>query len=279
MGKAMVRNLLKAGFAVVVYNRTPAPAEELKADGAIVAATPAEAAEKSDAVVLMLTGPEACDAVLFGENGAAQSLGGKSVANMSSVAPAYSRQLAARLAEHGAILVDAPVSGSKKPAEDATLIILASGPKNAVDALDKPFAAMGKKVVYCGEAGMGSMMKMMINHLMGVMVEAFSEALRYGEKGGLDMESMLDVIMSGPCGCPMYQMKSTMIKAGDYPVNFPLKHMAKDMKFVVDTACEVGAYVPSGNAAMQMYQLGVALGLGDEDMAAVDKVVQEVVKG
>lgn len=274
MGKAMVRNLLKAGYKVVVYNRTAAPAEELKADGASLAASPAELAAQCDAVVLMLTGPEACDAVLFGQDGAAAELSGKPVVNMSSVAPSYSRDLAARLEESGAILLDAPVSGSKKPAEDGTLIILASGPKNTVDAFEKPFLAMGKKVVYCGEAGMGSMMKMMINHLLGVMVEAFAETLRYGQKGGLDMDAMLDVILSGPLGCAMFQMKAPMIQSGEYPVNFPLKHMAKDMKFVVDTACELGAFAPVANAAMQAYQLGVALGMGDEDLTAVDKVFQ-----
>ena len=172
-------------------------------------------------------------------------------------------------------LIDAPVSGSKVPAENAQLIILAGGPRKVVDELDDVLLAMGKKVVWCGDAGQGSMMKMMINHLLGVMVESFAEALRFGEKGGLDMDVMLDVILSGPLACGMFQLKAPMVRAQDYPVNFPLKHMTKDMKFVLDTAYELGAGVPVGMAALEQYARAVRQGYGDEDLAAVDRIFSE----
>ncbi|NLI83401.1 MAG: NAD(P)-dependent oxidoreductase [Deltaproteobacteria bacterium] len=280
MGVPMAANIVAAGYSLTVYNRTPGKEESLRKKGARVASTPRALAQAADVIIAMVTGPEALNELLWGEDGAAAAFTGeKTFVNMSSVSPMFSRELARRLAPTGVAFVDAPVSGSKKPAENAALLILAGGPRDRVDALAPLFQTMGKRVVYCGEAGQGSMMKMMNNLLLGAMLEAFTESVQFGRTGGLSLESMLEVILSGPLSAPIFQMKVPMVKEGSYPPNFPLKHMTKDLKFVVDTAYETGAPVPIGHLLLHLFRLGVGQGLGDEDVAAIARVLENMAPG
>jgi 3-hydroxyisobutyrate dehydrogenase-like beta-hydroxyacid dehydrogenase len=275
MGVPMAANVIKAGYPLTVYNRTAGKDAELKKLGAAVSPTPKALAEASDVIIAMVTGPEALDNLLWGPEGAAQSLSEKKTfINMSSVSPMFTRELAGKLAETGVVFIDAPVSGSKKPAEDATLLILAGGPEKEIEALTPLLKTMGKGVIYCGEAGQGSMMKMMNNLLLGIMMEGLSEAVNFGKCGGLTMDSMLEVILTGPLASPIFKMKADMLQSNEFPVNFPLKHMTKDLKFVVDTAYDLGAPVPAGHALLQVFRLGVGQKWGDLDVAAVFKAVQ-----
>jgi 3-hydroxyisobutyrate dehydrogenase-like beta-hydroxyacid dehydrogenase len=116
------------------------------------------------------------------------------------------------------------------------------------------------------------MMKMMINLLLGVMMSGLSEALMFGRKGGLEMEDMLEVVLNGPLANLLFETKSAMIRQEEYPVNFPLKHMAKDMKYIIDTAHENMAHVPGAHSALTLYDLARGLGMGDEDFAAVARM-------
>lgn len=274
MGVPMAKNAMKAGFPMTVYNRTPGREGELVQLGASVATSPADLAAKVDVVVAMVTGPDALDNLLWGENGAGAALSGKIFVNMSTVSPRYTRELACKLAGVGATFVDAPVSGSKRPAEDGTLVILAGGPTETVEKLNALFLAMGKKAVHCGEAGQGSMMKMTVNLLLGGMMEALSEAVNLGRKGGLSVEDILEVVLAGPMNCGLFQLKTDMIRKNEFPPQFPLKHMTKDLKFVVDTAYDVGAAVPVCLQLLQLYRAGVGKGGGDADFAGVMKVLQ-----
>jgi 3-hydroxyisobutyrate dehydrogenase-like beta-hydroxyacid dehydrogenase len=164
MGTPMVANLLKAGYPVMVYNRTPEKADPLVKQGAGLASSPQALAKAADVVIAMVTGPEALNDLLWGPEGAGGAFNHNKVfVNMSSVAPRYTRQLAQELEPCGVIFIDAPVSGTKKPAEDGTLLILAGGPQDKVKELEPLLLAMGKKVIYCEAAGQGSMMKMFIN--------------------------------------------------------------------------------------------------------------------
>jgi 3-hydroxyisobutyrate dehydrogenase-like beta-hydroxyacid dehydrogenase len=274
MGTPMAANLLKAGYAVMVYNRTPEKAEPLVKLGAGSAANPKALAQAADVVIAMVTGPEALGHLLWGPDGAGGAFNhSKTFINMSSVAPGYTRDLARELEPTGVTFIDAPVSGTKKPAEDGTLIILAGGPQDKVKELEPLLLAMGKKVVYCGPAGQGSMMKMFINLLLGMMMEGFAEALNFGKLGGLSMEGMLDTVYSGPLNCAMFQVKAGNLQNNSYPTAFPLKHMTKDAKFVVDTAYELGAPVPVGQMILHLYRTGVAQGWGDEDLSAIARVL------
>lgn len=277
MGVAMTANLLKAGFPVTVYNRNAEKARPLLGMGAKMASSPRALAESSDVVIAMVTGPQALQELLFSRDGATEAFtDGKVFINMSSVSPLFTKELAARLDSSGVTFIDAPVSGTKKPAEDGTLIVLAGGPQAKVEELEPLFLAMGKKVVYCGPAGQGSMMKMFINLLLGLMMEGFAEALNFGRMGGLDWEAMLDTVASGPLNCGLFQMKAPVLKEGQFPPAFPLKHMAKDAKFVADMAYELGAPVPAGHAILQAYSAGVAQGWGDLDISAVYKVMEHL---
>lgn len=277
MGSAMASNLLKAGFPLVVYNRTPAKADDLTAAGATLAPSPLALAEAAQVIIAMVTGPEALDELLWGDNGAASSFTpAKTFVNMSSVPPRYTRDLANELAPLGVAFVDAPVSGTKKPAQDGTLLILAGGNQVQIAALDPVFAALGKKVIYCGPVGQGSVMKMTINLLLGVMMAGLSESLNFGLKNGLDQEAILDVILSGPLSNGLFQMKADMLRSRTFPPNFPLKHMTKDLKFVTDTAYDSGAPAPAAHAVLQLFHAGVGFQLGDDDFAAVFQVLNHM---
>ena len=273
MGQGMAANLLKAGFPLVVYNRSAEKGEPLKKEGAKLADSPRAAAEQADIAVACVTGPEAVEALLFGEDGAAEALKGKSFVNMSTVSPQYTEELDRKLRARKITLIDAPVSGSKKPAEEGTLVILAGGPKEAVDQADPLFQAMGKKVVYCGDCGKGTVMKMSINLLLGVMMEGFAEMVNFGVKGGLDKETLLQAVTAGPLGCGLFQLKEPMLRDEQYPTQFPLKHMTKDLKFAIDTAHESGAASPAAHMAYQLYREGINQSWGDEDFAAVARVL------
>lgn len=274
MGVPMAKNLLKAGHALTVYNRTAEKCAPVAAEGAAIAATPLELTKACDVIIVMLTGPEAIDNAFFGDEGASEACDGKIVINMSTVSPAYSRELAANLDALGAAFVDAPVSGSKKPAEEGTLVILAGGEEKTISQVEPILLGMGKKVVRCGPAPNGSMMKMSINLLLGAMCEGLAEMISFGERGGLDRKTMLDVIMAGPLKNGLFELKAPMFEKGEFPAQFPAKHMAKDLKFVVDTAYETGASAPAAHVLLQLYRKAVAMGLGDDDFAAVFKTLE-----
>ena len=277
MGRAMAANLVRAGYSVTVYNRSRDKCRELEQMGAHVADSPAQMARECGTIIAMLTGPQALEDVLFGKEGAAAEFGENTLfTNMSSVSPAFSRELAARLESSGCRFVDAPVSGSKKPAEEGSLVILAGGESGDVEALGPLFQVMGKKVVHCGPVGQGSMMKMAVNLLLGTMMEGLAEMINLGKQGGLDTDSLLEVVTSGPLNCGLFQIKESMLREEEYPAQFPLKHMSKDLKFVLDTAYEIGANLPTGHGVSQAYATARNLGHGDQDFAAVLSALQRL---
>jgi 3-hydroxyisobutyrate dehydrogenase-like beta-hydroxyacid dehydrogenase len=271
MGAPMAANLLRAGHALTVHNRTPDKAAPLLAAGATTAPSPAALARTADTIVLMLTGPQAIDAVLAGDAGLlAADLAGKRIINMGTVPPAYAVALGKRLASHGAVLIDAPVSGSKAPAEAGTLLVLAGGEAAAIDAVEPVLLAMGKAVLRCGPIGTGSAMKMAVNLLLATMMAGLAEAVNLGEKSGLDTALLLDTVLAGPLGCGLFAMKRDMLVQGAYPAQFPLRHMAKDLGFIMQAAQDAGAPLPLGKTVAGLY----AGGPEDEDFAAVKRVFE-----
>jgi 3-hydroxyisobutyrate dehydrogenase-like beta-hydroxyacid dehydrogenase len=276
MGKPMAANIVKAGFDVTVYNRTRPQPDDVP--GAAVADTPLALAKGNDVLVVMVTGPQAIDTLLWGEFGMAAALGeGKTVINMSTVSPEYTAQLAARIEATGAVFVDAPVSGSKIPAQQGALVILAGGPEEAVTALEPIFSAMGKKTVHCGPAPQGTMMKMAINLLLSNMMCGLSEMLTFGKAGGLSTDTMLEVVLGGPMGCDLFRIKEPLLKQRKFLAQFPMKHMAKDLKFVTDTACALRCPAPSAFTSLQLFNQGMSKGMGELDFAAVIEVLEGMI--
>ena len=277
MGQPMATNIHKAGYELMVYNRTKEKTATFAQAGVQVADTPSELTEWADVIIFMLTDPEAVDTIIYGEKGIlAANKKNKVVVNMSTVSPAYARSLKNCLDAAGLRFIDAPVSGSKNPAIDGTLIILAGGDKELVADLEPLFLCMGQRIIYCGAAGQGSALKMTVNLLLAVMMEGLCESLNMAQQLHLDTGLVLDTILAGPLGCGLFKLKNTMLQQGDFPVQFPLKHMAKDLRFVLQTADEAGAAVPAGHAVFQLYRQGVGLGHGELDFAGVKKILESM---
>ncbi|MEW6673799.1 MAG: NAD(P)-dependent oxidoreductase [Thermodesulfobacteriota bacterium] len=277
MGQPMALNILKSQYALMVYNRTVEKTAVLTQAGALLADNPRQLAQWSDVIILMLTGPDAIDAVLEGRAGILAGLSAdKTLVNMSTVSPGYSRRLSARLQAVSTAAIDAPVSGSRKPAEEGKLVILAGGPRARVSTVEPLLLAMGKKVVYCGEAGQGAALKLTLNLLLAVMMEGFSEAVNFGERCGLSPETIIDTILNGLLGCDLFHFKAGMLRNAAFPAQFALKHMSKDLGLVVETAMQTGAVVPVARAAAQLYHEALTQNMGDMDFAAVKMVLERL---
>lgn len=267
MGLPMVRNLIAAGYPVSLYNRTPAKAAAL---GRPVAATPAALAAEVDIVITMVADDASQEEVLFGPNGLSDGLSaGRTVINMGTVSPESSRSQARRLADKGVDVLDAPVSGSVKPATDGTLLILVGGDKPVFERCRPIFDVLGKHVFYFGDHGQGSNAKLAVNMMLGLTLQALAEAVVLGTKSGLDANVLLDMIGQAAVASPIIAMKTPSIRAGSFPAAFPLKHMAKDFRLAVDAATKVGAAVSITRAAAETFGQAQASGLGDSDIMAV----------
>ena len=274
MGSAMAKNLLKAGFKVTVWNRSQDKCAELAALGASVAATPAEVTASCAITVAMLADPAAAHEVCFGPQGALQGIeAGRGYVDMSTVDAATAIEIGAAIAGKGGRFLEAPVSGSKKPAEDGTLIILAAGDRTLFDQTLPLFEKMGKKSLFLGELGRGARMKLIVNMMMGGMMTIFCEGLALAEKAGLAGADLLDVVDSGAIANPMFKLKGGQIAQGMFAPAFPLKHMQKDMRLAVALGDELGQPLFSAAAANESFKRAKAQGMADQDFCAVFKAI------
>jgi 2-hydroxy-3-oxopropionate reductase len=275
MGSAMAANLVRAGFEVVVWNRSPEKAAPLAALGAKVAATPREVSEACPVTFAMLADPAAAEAACFGANGVLEGITpGKGYVDMSTVDAATSRRIGAAVADRGGRFLEAPVSGSRKPAEEGTLVILAAGDSSLYDEAMPGLAKMGKKILFLGAAGSGANMKLVVNMVMGGMLAAFCEGLALGEKAGLEQADILEVLDAGALANPMFRLKGELIRRGEFPVAFPLKHMQKDLRLAVSLGDQVNQPLFAAAAANESFKRAREMGLGDEDFSALYKAVQ-----
>jgi len=274
MGQPMASNILGGGYPLTVYNRTPGKAETLAAAGAVAADGPATVARQCGTIILMLTGPEACDAVLNGADGILSAdVSGKTLINMSTVPADYSRGLAERLAAKGMHCIDAPVSGSRIPAEQGNLVILAGGDSEEIDRVEPLLLCMGSKVIRCGEAGSGSAMKLAINLLLGTMMAGLAESLTLAERSGIATEDFLKAVGAGALSCPLFKIKEGMLKSGEYPPQFPFRHMAKDLQFVLTQAEKISSPLPLGRVIAELFSPNAPSELLDADFAAVKRLI------
>lgn len=274
MGNAMAGNLIKAGFDVTVWNRSTDKVDALVARGAKKAATPREVAAACPVTIAVLADPAAAEAVCFGPGGILEGIGsGRGYIDMSTIDAATSKIIADAVVSRGGRFLEAPVSGSKKPAEDGALIILAAGDHSLYEEAMPAFEKMGKKVLYLGAVGNGSAMKLVVNMIMGGMMTIFSEGLALGRKAGLEAADILDVIDAGAMSNPMFRIKGGMIGKGNYTVSFPLKHMQKDLRLAVLLGDLLNQPLFSAAAANEWFKKAKEQGSGDEDFSAVYKIV------
>lgn len=276
MGSAMATNLLKAGFKLTVWNRSPDKCSALVDLGATVATSPRAAAESSDVVIAMMATPVAVLSVRDGDDGIIAGMSpGKGYVDMSTVDAATSLESYKLAHEKGALFLEAPVAGSRKPAEDATLTIMAAGDRELYDSSLPALEKMGKKLLFLGETGKASRMKLANNLVMCGVLTALSEGIALAAGSGLDTAQLLEVLDSGAVSNPMFRLKGPQIAANkEFPTAFPLKHMQKDLRLALQLAEEVGQPLFVTATINELYKKALAENLGDADFAAVSRVIR-----
>jgi 3-hydroxyisobutyrate dehydrogenase len=265
MGGGIVRNLLGAGFPVRVWNRTREKAESLADAGAEVAASPAETAVGADIVLTMLSDADALVEVM--SDGPLEA-GPRVWVQMSTVGVEGTERLAALAAEHDVAFVDAPVLGTRQPAEEGQLRVLASGPDEALKRCQPLFDAVGSRTFRLGPAGQGSRMKLVTNIWVITLVEGVAEALALAEGLGADPEAFLDAIADGPLDSPYAKTKAKAMVAREFPASFPLRWASKDAELIRAAAAGAGLDLLLVEGIADALARGVQAGHGDEDLAA-----------
>ena len=267
MGGPMARNLLRAGHEVTVWNRTVEKAEALEEDGADVAPTPADAVRGAEVVLTMLADARTVEETMI-ESGALDVMAQGAVwIQSSTIGVAAIERLAELAGERGITFVDAPVLGTKKPAEDGQLFVLASGPQEARERCKPVFDAISRSHVWLGEAGLGTKLKLVVNGWILCTIENLSETFVLAQTLGVDPRSFLEAISGGGMDMPYAHLKGEAILNQDFPPSFPLVHARKDVALILDAAGDVE--LPLVRATLQQFDRAFELGHGDEDMSAV----------
>ncbi|QCE09065.1 glyoxylate/succinic semialdehyde reductase 2, chloroplastic [Vigna unguiculata] len=270
MGSPMAHNLLKAGIDLTVWNRTKSKCDPLISLGAKYKPSPEEVAASCDVTFAMLADPQSALDVACGKHGAVNGIGpGKGYVDVSTVDGDTSKLISERIKSTGALFLEAPVSGSKKPAEDGQLIFLTAGDKNLYDTVGSLLDIMGKSKFYLGNVGNGAAMKLVVNMIMGSMMASFSEGLLLSEKVGLDPDVLVQVVSQGAISAPMYSTKGPSMIQSLYPTAFPLKHQQKDLRLALGLAESVSQPTPIAAAANELYKVAKSHGLSDQDFSAV----------
>lgn len=276
MGSRMAANLLKGGHKITVFNRTKNKADGLMEIGAYWADSTVEVAHASDVVITMLEHPHAVEQLALGETGFLKEMTKGAIwIDCSTVNPSFSKMAAEVATVRGVEFLDAPVSGSKIPAEKGELIFLVGGKEEVLTKVQPLLDLMGNKTLHIGGHGKGSVMKIMINQMLGQSMLAFCESLALGMSLGLDKTKAMDVLLGSAVSAPILSAFRPRIENEHYEPNFPLKHLQKDLQLFTNTAFEQGKSVPLTNAAKEVYAMAKQLGMGELDFSAVFKLLNE----
>ena len=269
MGFAMARNLARDGYAVRAWNRSREKAEPLAADGAEICDTPAQAAEGADVILTMVADADTVIDAMSGERGAltTQLADGAIWLQMSTIGIEGTGRCAALAAEHGLAFFDAPVLGTKAPAEQGTLVVLASGPEEERDRVQPIFDVVGARTMWIGEAGTATRLKLAVNTWVLTVLEGTAEVLALAEGLGLDPQLVLDAVKDGPLDIAYMQMKGRAMMAREFEPSFRLRLAAKDAGLVVDAVDLHGLDLPLVTAIRDRLAQGIPEH-GDKDMAA-----------
>ena len=269
MGGPMAANLARGGLGVRVWNRTSSRAEALAADGAVVAASPAEAVRGATIVITMLADGPATQRAATGPDGFLAAAPGVTWVQMGTIGIEWTARLADIAAARGVVFVDAPVSGSEGPAKAGQLTILASGPELVRDALAQVFGVLGRATVWLGQAGQGTRAKLVLNNWLADLTETTAETLSFARRLGLDPADIVDLLQSNPLGAPYAVQKARAMLAGDFSPSFALKHALKDAELAAQAAQANGGALTLTSALLPRWRLTAASGHADDDLAAV----------
>ncbi len=277
MGKSMARNILKAGFPVVVHNRSRAAVDELVAEGAVAASSPAVVAAQVDIVFTNLPDSPDVEKVVLGEKGITEAAhDGLIVVDNSTIKPASARKIAAELAKKGIYSLDAPVSGGDIGAKNGTLTIMVGGDTSALEKVMPVLQAMGKTITHVGEAGAGQVAKAANQIMVAAQMVAMGELLVFSKKAGVDPRKVVDAIKAGAAQCWALDIKTPRLFAGNREPGFKSYMQLKDMNIVLDTAKEYDVPVSGTEANTRLYQMMIEMGMGELDNSAVLGVVEKL---
>jgi 3-hydroxyisobutyrate dehydrogenase len=277
MGAAMGRRLLGAGFGVRAWNRTRARAEPLAEAGATLADSPADAARGAGILLTSLADGEAVAAAVEGPDGGLAGLAPGSLwIQVSTIGVDDTEHLAALAAEHGVTLVDAPVLGTRQPAEEGKLTILASGPDGpGLQARCQPvFDVLASRVIWVGPTGQGTRLKLVVNTWLHALVGAVSEAVSLAEALGVDPRRFLETIDGAPTGAPYANLKGKLMVEGRYPPSFAVELAHKDVRLALEAAGAHAERLTVLRAMLERFGAAIELGHGRDDFAAAYEAVR-----
>jgi 3-hydroxyisobutyrate dehydrogenase-like beta-hydroxyacid dehydrogenase len=277
MGSRMAKRLLDAGHAVTGYNRTPAKAKPLTYLGMRVADSPRSAAEAGEVVFSMVTDTHALRAVALGDQGIVAGLRPDAVyVEMSTVSPAATREVAAAVSGRRAAMLDAPVSGSVSTLEQGQLAIMVGGDSQVLERVRPYLLAIGSTITHVGPLGLAITMKIAINLGLAVQMLAFSEAVLLAEKGGVTRDRAVDALLKSVAASPMLKYRGPFVLQMPESAWASVRMMQKDLDLALELGRETGVPLPATSLVHQLYTAARAMGLGEQDMAAVFDVVAEL---
>jgi 2-hydroxy-3-oxopropionate reductase len=276
MGKPMAKNLIDAGYDLVVYNRTREKADELASEGATVAGSPKEVAENSDVIITMLPDSPQVEEVLAGEDGVLEGIRAPSlIVDMSTISPVVTEELAEKVQEKGASMLDAPVSGGDVGAIEGTLAIMVGGSEEDFERAKPLFEVMGKAVTHVGPSGTGQVVKAANQIVVALTIEAVSEALVLGSKGGVAPEKILDVLGGGLAGNKVMEVKREKMLEHSFDPGFRIELHHKDLGIALAAGREYGVTLPVTAIVDQMLETLKMRGKGDRDHSAILTLIEE----
>lgn len=279
MGKSMSKNLLKAGYDIVVCDIAKAAVDEVVAAGAKAAATPKAVAEQVDVIITMLPNSPHVKQVVLGENGVIEGAKtGAIVVDMSSIAPLVSREVARKLAEKGIEMLDAPVSGGEPKAIDGTLSVMVGGKKEVFDKCYDIMKAMAGSVVLTGDVGAGNVTKLANQVIVAINIAAMSEALVLASKAGVEPELVYQAIRGGLAGSTVLDAKAPLVMDRKFDPGFRISLHIKDLNNVLETSHEIGVPLPLTAAVMEMMQALKVDGLGECDHGSLVRYYEKLSK-
>lgn len=277
MGKPMVRNLLKAGHEVVVFDVMQENVEEAAEAGAVPAQSSKAVAQQCKTIITMLPNSPHVKAAVMGENGVLEGAQeGSILIDMSSIAPLASQEISRACAGKGVKMIDAPVSGGEPKAIDGTMSIMVGGEKEVFDQVYDLLMVMGGSAVHCGDIGAGNTTKLANQVIVALNIAAVSEAFMLSTKAGVDPVKVFDAIKGGLAGSTVMNAKVPMITAGNFNPGFKIDLHIKDLNNALETGHGVGAPLPMTALAMEMLQTLRADGCGQEDHSAIAKYYEKI---
>ena len=277
MGKSIARNILKAGFPLIIHNRSRLAVDELVAEGAKAAGSPAEVAAQVEVVFTDLPDTPDVEKVVLGEKGIlAGAQAGLIWVDNSTIQPAAARNLATQLAVKGVLSLDAPVSGGDIGARNGTLAIIVGGPADALEKVMPVFQAIGKTITHVGDAGAGQVAKAANQIMVAAQMVAMGELLIFSQKAGVDPHKVVEAIRGGAAQCWTLDVKPARLFAGNRKPGFKAYMQAKDLNIIMETAREYGIPLPSAAVDAQLYNAMLQNGMGELDNSAVLGIIEQL---